>query len=95
MKTIPQSTPPANTLGNLRIPPTPNSLARLAEYQTQTRWRPGDPLPKNQRPDAHAALARNADALALDEAARQNKVLPFKRKPVPQVIARDGGLEAA
>ncbi len=62
MKTIPQSTPPANTLGNLRIPPTLNSLARLSEYQPPTRFRPGAPLPKNSHPEAHAALARNADA---------------------------------
>ncbi len=62
------------------LPPlTPNSLARLSEYQ----------------PDAHAALERNADAFALHEAERQRKVLPFNRKTVPQVIARDGGLEAA
>ncbi len=72
-----------------------NPLIRLAEYQPKTRWQPGDPLPKNQRPDAHAALERNADAFALHEAERQRKILPFKRKPVPQVIARDGGLEAA
>lgn len=62
MKTIPQSTPPANTFGNLRIPPTLNSLARLSEYQPPTRFRPGAPLPKTSHPEAHAALARNADA---------------------------------
>jgi len=65
------------------------------EHDNPLIWTPGDPLPKLGQPDAHAALARNADAFALDEAARQNKVLPFKQKPVPQVIARDGGLEAA
>jgi hypothetical protein len=81
---------------NPLTPPPPNSLARLAEYQTQTRWTPGDPLPKLGQPDAHAALARNADAYALDEAARQTKVLPFNRKAgAPPAIIRGGGLEAA
>jgi hypothetical protein len=36
MKTIPQVETPANTLGNLRIPPTLNSLARLSEYQPRS-----------------------------------------------------------
>jgi hypothetical protein len=90
-----QYTKPA-LIDNPLTSPTPNSLARLAEYQPATRWRPGDPLPKNQQPDAHAALARNADALALDEAARQNKILPFNRKAGAEpAIIRGGGLEAA
>ncbi len=37
MKTITQSTPPAKTFGNLRQPPTLDSLARLAEYQPRDR----------------------------------------------------------
>jgi hypothetical protein len=49
-------------IDNPQTPPTPNSLARLSEYQPNTRWTPGDPLPKNQRPDALEALRRNADA---------------------------------
>jgi hypothetical protein len=77
------------------ISPTPNSLTELSEYQQKTRWTPGDPLPKTDQPDATRALQRNADAFALHEAERQRKILSFKRKPVPQVIARDGGLEAA
>ncbi len=96
MKTIPQSTPPANTFDNLRIPPTLNSLARLSEYQPPTRFRPGAPLPKTSHPEAHAALARNADHLALDETVPQNKVLPFNRKAgAPKAIIRGGGLESA
>jgi hypothetical protein len=81
---------------NPLTPPTPNSLARLAEYQPTTRWRPGAPLPKDSQPDAHAALERNADAFALYEATRQNKVLSFNRKAgAPPARIRDGGLEAA
>jgi hypothetical protein len=81
---------------NRLISPTLTSPARLSEYQPKPRWRPGDPLPKLGQPDAPAALARNADAFALDEAARQNKILPFKQKAgAPPAIIRDGGLEAA
>ncbi len=96
MKTIPQVETPANTLGNLRIPPTLNSPARLAEYQPNTRWRPGAPLPKNSHPDAHAALARNADAFEAHEREQRGQILPFKRKAgAPPAIIRGGGLEAA
>ncbi len=61
-------------------------------YQSQRI--PGDKLPPRQ-PDAWQALRRNADAFALDEAARPNKDLHFNRKAdAPPAIIRVGGLEA-
>jgi hypothetical protein len=80
MKTIPQQKFLANPLDESGHSQTPTSLTELSEYQPKTHWRPGDPLPKLKQPDPHAALARNADAFALQEAARQTKVLPFYRK---------------
>jgi hypothetical protein len=79
MKTIPQVETPANTLGNLRIPPTLNSLARLAEYQPKTHWQPGDPLPRHAQPDARAALARNADAYEQFKRDEERKHLADRR----------------
>ena len=80
---------------NRLISPALNSPARLSEYQPTTRWRPGDPLPKHSHPDATRALQRNADAFEAHEGEQRGQILSFKRNPVPQVIARDGGLEAA
>ncbi len=92
MKVYTKNTEHDNRLISLAL----NSPAKLSEYQPTTRWQPGAPLPKDSHPDAMEALARNADAYALDEAARQTKVLPFKQKAgAPKAIIRDGGLEAA
>jgi hypothetical protein len=89
-----QYTKPA-LIDNPLISAAPNSLTELAEYQPQTHWQPGDKLPLRQ-PDALEALRRNADAFALHEAARQNKVLPFNRKAdAPPARILSGGLEAA
>jgi len=69
------------------ISPALNGLARLSEYQPNTRWRPGDPLPKHGQPDAPAALTRNADAFA--------KVLTFKKRNAPTFDDPTSGLRRA
>ncbi len=74
-------------------PLTPPAI--LSEYQPSTRWRPGTAIPKDSHPDALEALRRNADAFEQFKREQRGQILPFKQKPVPQVIARDGGLEAA
>ncbi len=69
------------------------------QTSTSARWQPGDAIPRRGsgiEPNAMEALARNADAFALHEATRQNKVLLFNRKAgAPPAIIRGGGLEAA
>ncbi len=69
---------------NPLISPTPNSPAKLAEYQPTTRWQPGDPISQKGKVDAYEALRRNADAGA--------PLLKFKPRIAPTFDDPTSGL---